>query len=643
MTYAQTKASYQSAGDKAFAIADYSAAISFYLQALEFDEDDAYLMMKIGESNNRLFEYQTALAWLNRCQSKDRLHSYPEALIIKAETLKCLMQYDDAKRAVSTYIAIDSLRLHQAGEKKLLTINIADSISKNKNDSIFLNPLEKQINTAFSEFGASYANDSTLLFSSLRFETPGSKNKTLMSKILTVNIDSQSTGKPKLLDELINNPSWHNCNSSVSPEGKLMVFSRCNYNEDNKLICALYESRLVNNKWQEPLRLSDEINKPGFTSTQPCITTSGIEGYIMYFISDQPGGFGQTDIYRSKRDARGAYTKPENCGKRINTSGNEFSPFYNADTGILYFSSDSLQGLGGEDIFQIAINDVKAGPTNLGLPFNSGYNDLYFTQKITNPSYGLLSSNRPGSLELNGQTCCYDIFFFTPTQKSLPQSETVDVLNSQVNIHPIPVKNNDSNAVLNTMLFSEYLPLKLFFDNDYPDPRSRKSTTKSEYESLYQNYFSKLENYIAEFSLNKSKSADEAREAVELFFANDLQFNYKQLEKFSALLLSTLKAGNNVNISIRGCASPLAESSYNLILSQRRINSLLNYWRNYKSGILMGFISSGKMKITEEAAGETLSTGTISDKRNDLANSVYNPSAARERRIEITNVTVIRQ
>ena len=113
------------------------------------------------------------------------------------------------------------------------------------------------------------------------------------------------------------------------------------------------------------------------------------------------------------------------------------------------------------------------------------------------------------------------------------------------------------------------------------------------------------------------------------------------MEKFSALLLSTLKEGNDVNISMRGCSSPLAESRYNLILSQRRINSLRNYWRNYQNGILMGYISSGKMKITEEAAGETLSTMSISDKLDDLANSVYNPSAARERRIEITKVNVI--
>ncbi len=637
-SFSQTKASYMSAGDKAFAKEDYSSAMHFYLQSLEFAEDDAYISMRIGECNRRMFEYKTALAWLDKCIAVDKEHQYMSSMLYKAETLKCMAEFEKARIAVSSYLAIDSSQNKSMADLYLKRINNAEEITKNSGDTILLVSCGKNVNTAFSDFAATYVNDHTMLFSSLRFETTGTKNKAIVSKILTATFDSVSVNKPKLLEDVINNPSWHNCNASVTPDEKVMVFSRCNYNSDNKLICALYESRLINGHWQEPQRLGDEINHTGYTSTQPCITSAGIEGYILYFVSDRPGGAGLTDIYRSKRDARGNYSKPDNCGKKINTTGNEFSPFYNANTHELFFSSDSLEGLGGLDIYIINPDDEKAHTLNIGLPFNSGYNDLYFSLNLNQPSNGFLSSNRPGTMELNGQTCCYDIFRFSPSQK-----RTVQELEAITKVPPVPVIPREANTETPNIPLQVFLPLKLYFDNDYPDPRSINTTTKADYESLYENYFSKLELFIDGYKQNKSLSAEEERAAIEQFFASDLQYNYRQLQKFSDRILLELIAGNSVDISIRGCASPLAESGYNLILSKRRINSMVNFWLKWQNGAMKDYLNSSKMKITEEAAGETLSAAVISDKLNDLANSVYNPVASRERKIEIVSVKVSHQ
>lgn len=673
----QTKSSFLSAGDKAFFKEDYSSATGFYLKALEFDDDDSYLMMQVGECNRRMFEYKTALAWFNRCLSDDKQHKNPQALLLKAETLRCLGEYDDALSAVSSYIAIDSLHNRQQAEKYIERIKSALSISSMPVDSVAVKPFGKNINTAFSDFAAIYSNDSTMLFSSLRFESNSIKEKNMISKILFSSIDSTSAGKAKILPDVINNPSWHNCNSSVSPDGKLMVFSRCNYNDANKLICALYESRFINGSWQEPGRISDEINIPGYTATQPSITTSGIEGYTMYYVSDKPGGMGLTDIYKSNRDAKGNYSKPENCGNRINTSGNEYSPFYNAVTHYLYFSSDSLSGLGGQDIFRINPDDTSATAINIGPPFNSGYNDLYYSENINKPGAGFLSSNRTGTFELSGQTCCYDIFSFMPDKikhekglaaknisgaenlaaKKLNENEISDTnkINKKESL-AVKKANEEEllavkkiNANLTTLPFldstnvEEYLnknllPLKLFFDNDFPDPRSKKPSTSQDYESLYRIYFSKLENYIEGFS--KDKPEEEARDAVQQFFSGDLQFNHSQFEIFNAAIYDLLKKGNRIEITVRGCASPLANSDYNLILSKRRIASVVNYWKLWNNSSMRNYLASGMIALTEEPAGESLSAPTISDRRDDLANSIYNPSASRERKIEIVRIKV---
>jgi len=55
-----------------------------------------------------------------------------------------------------------------------------------------------------------------------------------------------------------------------------------------------------------------------------------------------PGGFGQTDIYKSEL-VNGQWSEPVNLGETINTSGKEMFPFVDKE-GILYFSSDGHPG-----------------------------------------------------------------------------------------------------------------------------------------------------------------------------------------------------------------------------------------------------------------------------------------------------------
>ncbi|MFM7901505.1 MAG: hypothetical protein ACKPAD_05915, partial [Bacteroidota bacterium] len=90
----------------------------------------------------------------------------------------------------------------------------------------------------------------------------------------------------------------------------------------------------------------------------------------------------------------------------------------------------------------------------------------------------------------------------------------------------------------------------------------------------------------------------------------------------------------------RGRASPLAETAYNVNLSRRRISSLLNYMRFYNNGALRSYFDSGKLKLTEVPAGESLSKSGVSDNRGDVRNSIYNPAAASERLIELIGVRI---
>ena len=114
----------------------------------------------------------------------------------------------------------------------------------------------------------------------------------------------------------------------------------------------------------------------------------------LYFISDMPGGFGETDLYKSTWNGS-QWNKPINLGESINSAGKEMFPYVDKD-GILYFSTNGRDGLGGLDVF--AAKEQSDGTyfiTNMGAPINSAFDDFGFVIRRDSLT-GFLTSNRTG-------------------------------------------------------------------------------------------------------------------------------------------------------------------------------------------------------------------------------------------------------
>lgn len=203
-------------------------------------------------------------------------------------------------------------------------------------------------------------------------------------------------------------------NAAFNAARDKFFFSLCQKNEKFQIECKLYWSLKENGKWSEPKMIEGDVNLPGYTSTQP---TMGYESQrnreVLYFVSDRPGGKGGMDIWYSiLSDRKNKFGSVGNAGSKINTEGNEMTPYYTLPDSILYFSSDGHPGLGGLDIFKTSGERVKWDePENIGKPFNSSADDLYFQPK-KGKEEGLLVSNRIGSTPLYGATCCDDIFYY---------------------------------------------------------------------------------------------------------------------------------------------------------------------------------------------------------------------------------------
>ncbi len=128
------------------------------------------------------------------------------------------------------------------------------------------------------------------------------------------------------------------------------------------------------------------------------------DGQRLFFSSDMPGTLGGMDIFVCNREEAG-WGKPQNVGKQVNSGQNEIFPSVSSDGRTLYFSSDRAGGLGGLDIYQVALPLTDAGTaSNMGVPVNTPYDD--FGLVLYDKKQGFLSSNRP--LEINGRADASD-------------------------------------------------------------------------------------------------------------------------------------------------------------------------------------------------------------------------------------------
>ncbi len=119
------------------------------------------------------------------------------------------------------------------------------------------------------------------------------------------------------------------------------------------------------------------------------------DGNTLYFSSDMPGGYGQSDIYVSYLN-RGIWSEPENLGPNVNSSNSELYPYLFNDN-RLYFSSDNSSSMGGLDIFySMKIDNGWTRPVRMESPINSLSDDFSFTSDSSLAS-GYFASNRGGA------------------------------------------------------------------------------------------------------------------------------------------------------------------------------------------------------------------------------------------------------
>lgn len=232
----------------------------------------------------------------------------------------------------------------------------------------------KMINTPYDEYlPALTADDQTIIIT--RKEPRKSTTTAMTPEEEDFYISTLDTNGNWTMAERVSEPLNSNDNEGaqcISQDGRFIVFTICG--EGGLGSCDLYWSKKIGDRWSKPRNLGAAVNSR-YWDSQPSFS---IDGKTLYFTSNRPGGKGGKDIWKTTLNENGRWNKAVNLGNSINTTQDETCPFIHYDDQTLYFASNGHIGMGGFDIFYSRkLNDTTwSMPTNIGYPINTSGEEM---------------------------------------------------------------------------------------------------------------------------------------------------------------------------------------------------------------------------------------------------------------------------
>jgi outer membrane protein OmpA-like peptidoglycan-associated protein len=355
-----------------------------------------------------------------------------------------------------------------------------------------------------------------------------------------------------------------------------------------------YYAERTEKGWSEIKPFPKPLNSP-YWDCDGYLTS---DGRAFLFTSDRPGNVGEfvrggqffhggyegnTDIWVSERTAEGTWSKPVNLGSVINTPFSERSPFLHPDGRTLYFSSDGHYGLGSLDVFKsVRLNDTSwtewSEPVNLGREINTAGLDIAY-KITTDGKYAYFASDREGG---KGG---YDIYRVKLPPEARPVKNVVTVRGTVTDEFQKPLNSGISWFDLETgreagRLYSN--PQTGEYIIALPEGRSYSYFAEKEGYYSVSNRVDLTKSGVTEMTVDITMYSVSALENLPVKL-NNIYFDTDKWElkpeSFVELdrVYEFLKTNPAVKIEISAHTDSRGSEDYNLVLSQKRAESVVNY------------------------------------------------------------------
>jgi peptidoglycan-associated lipoprotein len=491
-------------------------------------------------------------------------NSKPEAQYWLAESLKKNGKYQQAIEEFKKYRQItpgDS-----KADQEIRSCELA--LQWLKNPEAYKVDELKEVNSKASDFSPAFARDDfgVIYFTSSRDDAAGKKTHGATGQnftdIFESRIDKKSKWSTPVPVEGLDTEAEEGT-PVFSADYREIFFTKCEAGKREKKGCEIMTARRTGDKWSTPKNTG--ILPDSVVAAHPALSP---DGQTLYFVSDIAGGFGKKDIWKVTRNKSGdTWSKPANLGPDINTPGDELFPYVRKD-GTLYFASDGHIGMGGLDIFSAKPQpDGSWLVQNMKAPINSSSDDfgIIFEDEAER---GIFSSTRKGrgnddlySFEL--PPLKFNVTGLVKDEKSgnfIPGALVQLIASDGANLQAETGASGDFKFALKANVDYIFLASKKGFLNG-----KEKETTKGQ---------EKSREFMVTILLTAIDRPIELPNILYDFGKWDLRpESMVSLDK----LVETLLDNPNVTIELMSHTDSRDTEEYNLALSQKRAQSVVQY------------------------------------------------------------------
>lgn len=609
-----------SRADKSYDKLAYIDAIKIYENIAKRGHVNTDILKNLGNANYFNAQYAEANQWYGQLFSDfSNAEIEAEYYYRYAQTLKNVGEDVQA----TNYLKLFAEKNNESKRAKIIQAD-KDYQAEIKRNSGRFDIKDAGINTGYADYGSSFYKNQ-VLFTTARDTSNFAKKVHTWTDQAFTNIyvaDVQEDGtltKAKKFSRKITT-KFNEATPVITKDGQTMYFTRNNYNRvrgtDSKktTLLKIYRAELKKNKWTNVTELPFNSNQ--FSTAHPVLNAAED---MMYFVSDRPGGFGQSDIWRIAITANGFGT-PENLGPTINTDGRESFPFLTADD-ELYFATDGRPGMGGLDVYASKIKEDGSfsDVQNVGAPINSAADDFgYIIDKTT--KRGFFSSNRVDGIGSD------DIYAFTENRAlvleciqglkvTVVDAKTRNIIpNANLSLYQMDYTDKAKSNKMDSN--SQYL-----FDTNYDCGTSyRVKAEAPEYTVKEEVVSLPNESGITEVTIVLERAKIPLKEGDDLFKVLNLNPIYFDLDKDNirpdaamelAKVYAVMEEYPSMKVDVRSHTDSRASHKYNDDLSERRAKSTAAWliangiysnrltWKGYGERQLTNKCADG-VKCTEE-------------------------------------------
>lgn len=564
-------------------------------------------------------DYTNSRSWFESAVgSPDK--DFPNARYYYGVTLMYNESFEQAKEELLTFqseLGDENDPFYKLASSQIASCQFALNPS-NTNNAVEAKKIDSDLNEGITNFGIQYTSDNHIIFSSAR-ET---NNDTIKSSLNGFQLDlyiaeikeDNTIGTPEKFPFSINSADYHEGSAVLSNDGNTIFYTKMD--PTNRNDTKIYASRRFNNRWLEPFPLDNNVNQDGFRSMSPFLSSNG---KILYFSSNRPGGEGGMDIWSARISENGETSAPENLGININTPLDEISPFYHDGSATLFYSSSGHIGFGGQDIYYSKWDEDAAQfsqTKNAGAPINSSYDDSYY---IVDESLetGYVTSDREACTTCdsvyNLAVHCNQIYaiqrpeiefmvsgyvFDKQTNEIIPNAK-VELKDVNYNIEHFEIRTDENGYYESAIPANLELFMRASQTDYFADKGLLSTIGEVSSKTFKQNFY-----------LEKIPKGEITIEGIEYDFdsANLRPVSRKILDN----LLEFLELNDNLIVEIRSHTDIRGEDDYNLVLSEARAQSVVDYLIEH--GIPMerlrpkGYGESMPAEITDEEGNVTVMT-----------------------------------